>query len=304
MSACHIAISARPQRPDHHTQRDDKASSFYISSATTVYINKDGRPLPAAALLSFHHTLRAPSTSDLLLTFLPTLNLIRSNLHHLHHHNNDNRDTMTDPITLHGWTALPRDPATLLKGKQNPSPKPLTVDDIELPSTHLAKEVLEYAKRELNEQTFNHSMRVFYYGKSSILPPQYPPPPPPEQCARQPFLPFHHPDPCLRGPSPLTVNVHRSRHPTHPLPRVVPLTRNLPPHIPPPRHRHHRPQYPRHPPLLRILRRLPRPRPAEAKQGAHTAVRGGGGGRDTAPGFGGEWEDYDARAVNPVGHDL
>ena len=71
----------------------------------------------------------------------------------------------SEAIEIYGWTAHPRDPSVLLEGKKNlKAPQPLKVDDIELPDTQLAKEVLEYAKRELREETFNHSMRVYYYG--------------------------------------------------------------------------------------------------------------------------------------------
>ena len=44
------------------------------------------------------------------------------------------------------------------------------VDSIQLPDSRIAKEVLGYAKAELNEQTFNHSMRVYYYGSSTTYP--------------------------------------------------------------------------------------------------------------------------------------
>jgi cyanamide hydratase len=73
---------------------------------------------------------------------------------------------MSTEKELHGWRAVPRDPAVLLKDKSSAEPKPLTVDEIALPESPLAKEVLAYAKRELNEQTFNHSMRVYYYGEN------------------------------------------------------------------------------------------------------------------------------------------
>ena len=71
---------------------------------------------------------------------------------------------MSDPKEVHGWTAVPRDPAVLLKSMEMSEPKTLTVDDIPLPDSGLAKNVLTYAKKELNEQTFHHSMRVYYYG--------------------------------------------------------------------------------------------------------------------------------------------
>ena len=36
---------------------------------------------------------------------------------------------------------------------------------MEIPDTQLVKEVMAYAERELNVETFNHSMRVFYWGE-------------------------------------------------------------------------------------------------------------------------------------------
>ncbi len=76
---------------------------------------------------------------------------------------------MTNPTYTHGWTAVPRDTSTLLNGKKNvKDPEPVTVDSIPLPKTPLAKKVLEYAQKELREETFNHSMRVFYYGTHGL----------------------------------------------------------------------------------------------------------------------------------------
>ncbi len=45
-------------------------------------------------------------------------------------------------------------------------PEPLLFDDIKFPSddTVVAK-VQQYAKEKLPAKTFNHSMRVFYFGK-------------------------------------------------------------------------------------------------------------------------------------------
>ena len=50
-------------------------------------------------------------------------------------------------------------------------PQPQLVQDIILPDTALAKSIMEYARRELPEQTFNHSMRVYYYGRIQFVPP-------------------------------------------------------------------------------------------------------------------------------------
>ena len=72
---------------------------------------------------------------------------------------------MPDAIKSYGWAAKPRDPALFLEGKKKfKDPEPQTVESIKLPDTPIAKVVLGYAQRELNRETFNHSMRVFYYG--------------------------------------------------------------------------------------------------------------------------------------------
>ena len=73
-----------------------------------------------------------------------------------------------DTKTEYGWTAQPRDPAVVLHGQKNiHDPKPQLVQETNLPDTPLAKAITDYAKRELPEQTFNHSMRVYYYGISA-----------------------------------------------------------------------------------------------------------------------------------------
>jgi cyanamide hydratase len=77
-----------------------------------------------------------------------------------------------DAVREYGLTALPRDLKILLNGaKNNKDPAAVRVSDIQLPDTPLARKVIEYAKSELQEQTFNHSMRVFYYGSRPIYPP-------------------------------------------------------------------------------------------------------------------------------------
>ncbi|MCJ1465188.1 hypothetical protein MMC07_003804 [Pseudocyphellaria aurata] len=73
---------------------------------------------------------------------------------------------MPDAIISYGWTAKSRDPKHFLTEKASKDPAPLTVEGIRLPDSPLAKRVLEYAEQELNAGTFNHSMRVFYYGKA------------------------------------------------------------------------------------------------------------------------------------------
>ncbi|KAI9761610.1 MAG: hypothetical protein M1840_001750 [Geoglossum simile] len=82
-----------------------------------------------------------------------------------------------DPTREYGLTALPRDLKVLLNGaKNNKDPVAVMVDDIHLPDTPLARKVVDYARNELQEQTFNHSMRVYYYGMwpTHALPEQFP----------------------------------------------------------------------------------------------------------------------------------
>jgi len=72
---------------------------------------------------------------------------------------------MTDPVKAYGWTAMPRDVETLLATRTDVKPPaPVRVNDISLPDSPLAKAMHEYAKKELAPETFNHSMRVYYYG--------------------------------------------------------------------------------------------------------------------------------------------
>ena len=87
---------------------------------------------------------------------------------------------MSDPISTHGWTAVPRDAATVLNTRQEiKDPSPHRVQDISVPQSPLANAVTEYAKRELSEQTFNHSMRVYLYGTiPNLRLPSIPPIPP------------------------------------------------------------------------------------------------------------------------------
>ena len=76
---------------------------------------------------------------------------------------------MSAPSTheTYGWTAQSRDVSAFLgdkKGLKVPEPHTHMVDSIPIPDTPLAKAVLDYAQKELREETFNHSMRVYYYG--------------------------------------------------------------------------------------------------------------------------------------------
>ena len=77
---------------------------------------------------------------------------------------------MNDEIELHGWTAVPRDPKVFLsKRSKNKEPEPLLIDDLPFPIDELVTKVQEFAKSELREETYNHSMRVYYFGNPLVL---------------------------------------------------------------------------------------------------------------------------------------
>jgi cyanamide hydratase len=70
-------------------------------------------------------------------------------------------------IALYGWQAVPSDLTLLLKlqSESSDSPAPVySISQLARPDDELSNAVYEYAKRELPKETFNHSMRVFYYG--------------------------------------------------------------------------------------------------------------------------------------------
>lgn len=76
-----------------------------------------------------------------------------------------------ESVTIHGWTAVQRDPKVLLSGKAYiHKPSALLVEDIGFPSDdNLVARIQEYAKAKLAPPTFHHSMRVFYYGKQRFV---------------------------------------------------------------------------------------------------------------------------------------
>ena len=75
---------------------------------------------------------------------------------------------MVDVRKDYGWTAQARDPTLVLNGRKIVKvSEPILVQDIALPDTARAAAAIEYAKNELPKQTFNHSMRVYYYGKAT-----------------------------------------------------------------------------------------------------------------------------------------
>jgi len=71
---------------------------------------------------------------------------------------------MADPIELYGFTAVPRSLSKLLETTAGNPPAKVAAKEIAVPDSEIARKVYAYAKEHLSEQTFNHSMRVFYYG--------------------------------------------------------------------------------------------------------------------------------------------
>ncbi|KAL1599916.1 hypothetical protein SLS60_007721 [Paraconiothyrium brasiliense] len=67
-------------------------------------------------------------------------------------------------LETYGWTSVPHDQSILLNNVSPWNPATYDVAEIRIPDTDLAKKVTEYAKENLPEQVYNHSMRVYLYG--------------------------------------------------------------------------------------------------------------------------------------------
>lgn len=80
----------------------------------------------------------------------------------------DRNVKMSSTGEKHGWTAVPRSLEQLVESRTNPQPStPTTADEITIPDTSLAQQVMKYAKENLSKETFNHSMRVYLFGSLS-----------------------------------------------------------------------------------------------------------------------------------------
>lgn len=77
-------------------------------------------------------------------------------------------NTKNAELSANGWSAVPRSFAKSLADVDKNKHAELSVPDASPPSTDLAKKVHAFAKQQLPEKTFNHSMRVWYYGKYPI----------------------------------------------------------------------------------------------------------------------------------------
>ncbi|KAH7156704.1 hypothetical protein EDB81DRAFT_398414 [Dactylonectria macrodidyma] len=72
--------------------------------------------------------------------------------------------------SANGWTAVPVDASAIFKGRAyiHP-PEALTVDDVKFPSYNpTVASIQEHAKTELPKQTYNHSMRVYYFATAIL----------------------------------------------------------------------------------------------------------------------------------------
>ena len=86
--------------------------------------------------------------------------------------------TRAAQVEEYGWTAVSCDPQQRAATRPpSKPPVPQLVKETPLPDTTLVKDAMEYVKAELPAHTFNHSMRVYYYGtnvstssKSILLP--------------------------------------------------------------------------------------------------------------------------------------
>jgi cyanamide hydratase len=71
----------------------------------------------------------------------------------------------SNEVSENGWTAVPVDAGAIFKGRPYINePEAVTVNDVHFPSDDpIVAQVQEFAKKHLPRQTYNHSMRVFYF---------------------------------------------------------------------------------------------------------------------------------------------
>ena len=68
-------------------------------------------------------------------------------------------------MSTNGWAAVPRSFDKSLVDVDKNKQAELSVKDVKLPDSTIAKKTYAFAKQQLPERTFNHSMRVVYFGK-------------------------------------------------------------------------------------------------------------------------------------------
>ncbi len=71
-------------------------------------------------------------------------------------------------VAVHGWTSVPRDARVVLSGGDYlHEPTSLLVQNIPFPSDDkLVVKIQKYAEQRLAPETYNHSMRTYYFGES------------------------------------------------------------------------------------------------------------------------------------------
>lgn len=67
----------------------------------------------------------------------------------------------------YGWQQVPLSHKKLLQGQETTT-KPMRIEDVHEPQSDIASLVRDYAKQHLPRQTYNHSMRVYYFGYAII----------------------------------------------------------------------------------------------------------------------------------------
>ncbi|KZT09145.1 cyanamide hydratase [Laetiporus sulphureus 93-53] len=78
-----------------------------------------------------------------------------------------------DDVAFYGFTPVPRDPDVLFKDHPtasgpNPKQELVVASDFPLPDSSVVRAVKDFVKAELDEQTYNHSHRVYIYGTALV----------------------------------------------------------------------------------------------------------------------------------------
>lgn len=72
----------------------------------------------------------------------------------------------SDEVAQNGWTAVPVDAGKIFhSGPYINEPKYFDIKTVQFPSEAIVKKTQEHAKDNLLKQTYNHSMRVYYWCK-------------------------------------------------------------------------------------------------------------------------------------------
>ncbi|RGP80739.1 cyanamide hydratase [Fusarium longipes] len=80
----------------------------------------------------------------------------------------------SDEIALNGWSAVPVDAGKIFQnGPYINVPEYFDIKSIQFPTENLVKQTQKHSKDSLQKQTYNHSMRVFYWS-TVILRQQFP----------------------------------------------------------------------------------------------------------------------------------